>query len=169
MAEQTLTESAVLDCLRDVRDPEIGRTLGELNMLKRATVGPEASASVEVELPTPAYPNRGRIVESVKTALSAALPQVGKVDVTFSSDVKGKNAGGAIGLKVRNIIAVGSGKGGVGKSTVAACLAFGLKSYGASVGLMDADVYGPSIPHMLGVEGARPAAVEMKNATGTPF
>lgn len=165
MAEQALTDSAILNPLRDIRDPEIGRTLGELDMLKGAMVDGSTS-TIDIELPTPAYPQRERITEAIKAALASSIPQVKSVDVRYSAKVKGKNAGGAIGLKVRNIVAVGSGKGGVGKSTIAASLAYGLKSYGASVGLMDADVYGPSIPHMLGVEGARPAAVELKGESG---
>ena len=71
----------------------------------------------------------------------------------FSSNVKGKESAGNIGLRVKNIIAVGSGKGGVGKSTVAAALAGGMKQLGAKVGLLDADVYGPSIPHLFGESG----------------
>jgi ATP-binding protein involved in chromosome partitioning len=166
MNEGTITEAQVLEILNSVTDPEIGRSLGDLKMLRRATVADGGSVEVEVVLPTPAYPNRGRITEAIESALSANLPQVDGITVSFSSVVKGKSAGESIGLRVKNIVAVGSGKGGVGKSTVAACLAFGLQSYGAKVGLMDADVYGPSLPKLLGVDDSKPAALEQKTATG---
>ncbi len=166
MNEGTITEAQVLEILNAVTDPEIGRSLGDLKMLRRATVADGGSVEVEIVLPTPAYPNRGRITEAVELALSANFPQIDGITVSFSSVVKGKSAGESIGLRVKNIVAVGSGKGGVGKSTVAACLAFGLQSYGAKVGLMDADVYGPSLPKLLGVDDSKPAALEQKTATG---
>jgi ATP-binding protein involved in chromosome partitioning len=146
------TEFMLLERLRGLRDPEIGRTFGELNMLRGAKLGPQHAVTVELELPTPAYPQRERLTAAVQQAL-AGVPDVGPVDVQFSVVVKGKNTGGAIGLKVKNVVAVGSGKGGVGKSTVAASLACGLKTLGCRVGLMDADVYGPSIPHLMGGTG----------------
>ena len=158
MPDAPLNEADVLRHLQDVPDPEIGRTLASLGMLKSARVN-NGSVEVHVDLPTPAYPGRDRITDAIKAALRQQMPQVADASVTFSSNVRGKNSGGAIGLRVKNVIAVGSGKGGVGKSTMAASLAFGLKHYGARVGLMDADVYGPSIPHLLGVSG-RPETLE---------
>jgi ATP-binding protein involved in chromosome partitioning len=158
MSDTRITEADVLRILQDVSDPEVGRPLSSLRMLKAARVS-NGSVEVEIELPTPAYPDRGRISEAVTSTLQRKLPEAGDVRVTFSSDVRGKNSGGAIGLRAKNVIAVGSGKGGVGKSTIASALAFGLKHYGARVGLMDADVYGPSIPHLLGVSG-RPDMIE---------
>jgi ATP-binding protein involved in chromosome partitioning len=116
-------------------------------MVKQVTAG--NPATVEIELPTPAYPNRERIAELVRQAAQASLGSA-PVETRFSWNVKGKQTGGNIGLRVKNIIAVGSGKGGVGKSTLAASLACGMKHLGASVGLLDADVYGPSIPHLFG-------------------
>ncbi|MEX2288326.1 MAG: Mrp/NBP35 family ATP-binding protein, partial [Planctomycetaceae bacterium] len=166
MNQSQVTDPALMAMLSGVIDPEIGRTLGELNMLKGAAVTGNSSVLIDVELPTPAYPRRERITEALQAALAATMPQAKDVRVNFSAVVKGKNAGGKIGLKVHNIIAVGSGKGGVGKSTVAACLAYGLKMYGARVGLMDADVYGPSIPHMMGVGAAKPAAIQVTSPTG---
>ncbi|MCL4113933.1 UNVERIFIED_CONTAM: hypothetical protein GTU68_036228 [Idotea baltica] len=136
-------------------------------MIKEVSIGDDNAVSVRIELPTPAYPNRDKLAEAIKSA-AGQLPDAKCVDVEFSWNVKGKESGGNIGLKVKNVIAVGSGKGGVGKSTVAACLAFGLHSMGAKVGLMDADVYGPSIPHMLKASG-QPAANEHENADGGKF
>jgi len=89
----------------------------------------------------------------------------GPITVTFSHRVRGKESGGKIGLKVKNVVAVGSGKGGVGKSTIAAAIAFGLKNAGARVGLLDADVYGPSIPHLVGVRG-NPGIEEVRTDDG---
>jgi ATP-binding protein involved in chromosome partitioning len=135
-----------------IRDPELGRTFGELGMLKSVD-SDTAGVRVQIELPTPAYPNRERIVELIQSAVRAKHPDVAKVDTSFTTTVKGRNVGGNVGLKIGNVIAVGSGKGGVGKSTIAASLAYGLKHFGARVGLMDADVYGPSIPQLVGAQG----------------
>ncbi len=146
--------------ISSVVDPEFDRSLGELNMVK--SVNSEGGdPRVMVELPTPAYPNRDRIVEAINNRLGDAGP----VSVDFTWKVKGKDSGGRIGLKAKNVIAVGSGKGGVGKSTIAASLAYGLKYYGAKVGLMDADVYGPSIPHLVGASG-QPGTIEIEAENG---
>ena len=160
----TVTEQQVREAIRSVPDPEIGRGLGELNMIQGVNVTP-ASIEVRLELPTPAYPDPQRIAESVKAALQAKLPGAPAASVTFTSVVKGKNTGGSLGLRVKNVVAVGSGKGGVGKSTVAASLAYGLHTYGAKVGLMDADIYGPSIPHLFGVN-QRPEITEERGPDG---
>jgi ATP-binding protein involved in chromosome partitioning len=159
-----LTETEVLKRIQGLNDPEIGRSLRDLNMLKDVHVSRNA-VTVNVELPTPAYPGRERIANSIRAALQDGAPGAMSVDVKFSAVVQGKMTGGAIGLRAKNVIAVGSGKGGVGKSTVAATLAFGLKTLGAQVGLMDADVYGPSIPHMLGSID-RPTAMKVTTESG---
>ena len=158
------TEAEVLQRVRSVKDPEIGRSLGDLDMTRGAAIAGD-TATVKIELPTPAYPRRERISDSIRSAILSAHPDVKTVNVEFTAVVRGKMTGGAIGLRAKNVIAVGSGKGGVGKSTVAASLAFGLKSLGCQVGLMDADVYGPSIPHMIGSID-RPAAMKVTTAAG---
>jgi ATP-binding protein involved in chromosome partitioning len=163
-------EQGISKTLQDLAEPEIGRTLGKLDMLKQVRVGDDGTVHIEIELPTPAYPQPERLTKAMEQSLQKAnLLNGSRLDVTFSSKVRGKNAGGALGLRIANIIAVGSGKGGVGKSTIAACLAYGLQHYGARTGLMDADVYGPSIPHLLGVAQAKPAALEQRTPAGEPF
>lgn len=159
-----MTDIQVRESLSGIRDPEIGRSLGELRMLKQVAVR-EGGVAVSIELPTPAYPRPERLAEAVRSTVKQRFPEAGNVDVQFTSRVQGKNTGGAIGLRAKNVVAVGSGKGGVGKSTIAASLAFGLNSFGCKVGLMDADVYGPSIPHMVGAQG-RPAAIEVQGPNG---
>ncbi len=145
------TGEQVRATLSDLVDPEIGRSLGSLDMLKSVEVA-DGRASVQVELPTTAYPRRERIADAIAARIAERFAGLAS-EVTFSSQVRGRRTGGTIGLNVANIIAVGSGKGGVGKSTVAATLAYGLLNSGARVALLDADVYGPSIPHLVGLKG----------------
>lgn len=144
-----LTEQDVLDALKGVQDPDLKRDLVDLKMIKDVRIEGR-TISLTVNLTTPACPLKGKIEKDVRTALQTRLPGW-NYEVTMSAEVRGKGIrekGDIPGVK--NVIAVGSGKGGVGKSTMAASIAFGLKSYGAAVGLMDADVYGPSIPHLVG-------------------
>ncbi|MBI3860942.1 MAG: Mrp/NBP35 family ATP-binding protein [Planctomycetia bacterium] len=168
MCAATITESQVRESLKAVNDPEIGRSLVDLDMVGPIEIGAGNAVSATIHLPTPAYPRRERISQAIQAVLSAKIPGIGHVDVKFDAHVKGKQSGGAIGLRAQNVIAVGSGKGGVGKSTVAASLAVGLQLCGARVGLMDADIYGPSIPHLLGVSGPghRPEIAEEQGPDG---
>lgn len=168
MTNPDLTESAVLDLVRSIPDPELARPLGQLKMAPAAIVRPDGMVEVDVVLPTPAYPGRERITDAITRKLTARFPGIPQPVVKFSHFVQGKNTGGAIGLTVKNVVAVGSGKGGVGKSTIAASLALGLKHFGAKVGLMDADVYGPSVPHLLGAHG-EPAMLERTAPDGQVY
>lgn len=151
------TEQDVLAALKGVKDPEIHRDLVDLGMVKGITVEP-GKIALTVNLTTPACPLKAQIEGEVRAALRRAFPEIA-IHITMGAEVRGKGIterGDIPGVK--NVIAVGSGKGGVGKSTLAAAIAYGLRSYGSAVGLMDADVYGPSVPHLVGASG-RPMAV----------
>lgn len=158
------TAEEIKSLVSQVVDPELGRSLGDLRQIRDVKCD-ESSVSVDIELLTPAYPHPDRLKTEIEEQLAGAVGEGQTLNVALHSTVRGKNSGGRIGLNVGNVIAVGSGKGGVGKSTVAAALACGLKSLGCRVGLMDADVYGPSIPHMLGAKG-QPAAKELQGPDG---
>jgi ATP-binding protein involved in chromosome partitioning len=164
-----LTRERVLEALRPVQDPELHRSLVDLGMIKEVTIE-GASVRVQVELTTPACPLRERIREDVERAVRA-LPGVQTVEVGFSSRVRAAGTGLPDRQPipgVKNTIAVASGKGGVGKSTVAVNLAVALAQEGATVGLLDADVYGPSIPLMLGTE-EQPGLVDNKIIPGRAY
>ncbi|RPI89704.1 MAG: MRP family ATP-binding protein [Planctomycetaceae bacterium] len=165
MSSELPTEAQIRECLKAVNDPEIGRSLIDLGMVGTVKIEGGTRVVVGIRLPTPAYPRRERIAESIRAVVAARVGAVETVDVEFTSQVIGKESGGTLGLDVKNVIAVGSGKGGVGKSTVSASLAVGLQLAGARVGLMDADIYGPSIPHLFGVQG-RPRIVEERSPEG---
>lgn len=165
MSSASLSEAQVRESLRAVQDPEIGRPLLELGMLQGVRSAAAGGTAITIRLPTPAYPGRERITSAVQAAIAKGHPGAGPVAVDFSWEVAGKESGGTLGLRVKNVVAVGSGKGGVGKSTVAASLAVGLQLAGAKVGIMDADIYGPSVPHLFGVKG-RPQILEEKGADG---
>ncbi len=156
-SSSSLTEQDVLNALKGVKDPDLGRDLVDLGMIRNIQVSAD-TVSLTVNLTTPACPLKAKIESDVRTALTSRLGTELNYAITMSADVRGKGItekGDIPGVK--NVIAVGSGKGGVGKSTMAAAIAFGLQSYGSRVGLMDADVYGPSIPHLVGASG-RPMA-----------
>ncbi|MFQ5803856.1 MAG: Mrp/NBP35 family ATP-binding protein [Candidatus Methylomirabilales bacterium] len=144
-----ITEEAVLTTLRKVNDPELHRDLVSLGMVKEIKVD-GAAVAVSVELTTPACPLRDQIEADARAAITS-LPGVEAVTVNFTASVRKPPAGRQPIPGVKHILAVGSGKGGVGKSTVTANLAVALAEAGAAVGLLDSDIYGPSIPIMMGV------------------
>jgi ATP-binding protein involved in chromosome partitioning len=152
-----LTEQDVLNALKGVKDPDLHRDLVDLGMIKDVRVG-DGTVALTVNLTTPACPLKAQIERDVREALASRLGPDYTYTVSMSAEVRGKGIaekGDIAGVK--NVLAVGSGKGGVGKSTMAAAIAFGLRAYGSKVGLMDADVYGPSIPQLVGASG-RPMA-----------
>src|SRR3954471_13659004 len=151
-----LTESAIYDALKNVQEPELGRDIVTLNMVKDVAIS-DADVSLKIELTTPACPLKDEIERNVHSVLGGLGAT--EVTVTWGAMVRRAQPVQAQQLlpDVKNIVAVASGKGGVGKSTVSANLAVALAMEGAKVGLLDADITGPNIPLMLGVEGA-PAA-----------
>lgn len=161
------TDAHVRQIVGEVLDPVLGKSLNQLKMVHSISVDQDP-LRVTIQLPTPAYPARDALRAAVEKAVSERATDASRVEVEFTSEVKGKNSGGNVGLKVKNVIAVGSGKGGVGKSTVAASLAYGLQHFGAKVGLLDADVYGPSIPHLVGASG-QPSIKQVQTPDGRTF
>ncbi|MGD1930713.1 MAG: Mrp/NBP35 family ATP-binding protein [Leptolyngbyaceae cyanobacterium] len=150
----TLDVPSILQVLRPVQDPELQKSLVELNMIRNVAVA-DGDVSFTLVLTTPACPLREFIVEDCEKAVRQ-LPGVNTVNVEVTAETPAqKSLPDRQGIDgVKNIIAVSSGKGGVGKSTVAVNLAVALAQVGAKVGLIDADIYGPNAPTMLGLEGA---------------
>ena len=152
MAE--ITETDVLQALVGVQDPELHRDFVELNMIRDIRVS-GGVVNLSVILTTPACPLKDEIGSRVRNALLERVPGLSAVNIDFGAQVVSfRGVGDKAPIPgVKNVIAVGSGKGGVGKSTVASNLAVALRNSGAAVGLVDSDVYGPNIPTMMGAQG----------------
>lgn len=158
------TRDAVLDALRGVIDPDLSQDIVSLGFITRCEVTDAGAVDVVINLTTPACPVKDQMRDQAQ-GLIEALPGVTSVEIEMTAEVKGPSGPARDAAKgVKHIVAVSSGKGGVGKSTVAVNLACALAQTGARVGLLDCDVHGPDVPMMMGLSG-NPEQVEVDGKT----
>lgn len=146
-----LSPDTIRQAIASHPDPETGRPIDSMGQLKEIQVDGDR-ATIQVGLTTHSQPLADELADALTSKIVAASPGT-QVSIQFVAHDRPPARSGQIALRAKSVIAVGSGKGGVGKSTVASGLALTLRRLGAKVGLMDADVYGPSVPHLLGLTG----------------
>ena len=159
---KSITKENVLEALRAVKDPDLHRDIVSLNFIKDLSVA-NGTISFAIELTTPSCPVKDELKAQAEQAIRANLDGIKAIEIRMTSNVQVNQSRQPANLlpQVKTTIAVASGKGGVGKSTVAVNLAVSLALDGAKVGLLDADIYGPSIPLMMGIHD-RPQMVDQK-------
>lgn len=150
MTDSNELKSNVQQTLAKIQDPETGRPLR--NQIHAISVDSD-SIAVEIGLTSFAAPIRDSFQASVEEKLKNALPDISSISVTLTDHDRPAQAVGQVGITAKAVIAVAAGKGGVGKSTAAVSMAIALKRAGCKVGILDADVYGPSVPQLTGVRG----------------
>ncbi len=160
----TITHEQILQALKTVQDPDLKRDIVSLGFIKHLTVE-QGRVAFQIELTTPACPVREQLRDQARQAV-LSIPGISSVEIGMTSQVRSSPSlpQGSGSPTIKHIVPIASGKGGVGKSTVSANLALALAQSGARVGLMDADVYGPTIPTLLGVT-AQPQVDERNRIT----
>lgn len=151
MSDSVIDAATIRSAIEAIPDPETGRPIGTMGQIGEIEVAGK-QVSISLGLATHSLPIAAEFSERVQSVIVSKLPGV-EAQIKIHPHARPPLRVGQAGLRIKSVIAVGSGKGGVGKSTVAASLAVTLNQMGATVGLMDADVYGPSIPHLLGLKG----------------